>query len=180
MLSSHLKSSNEKDLLFSITSIKKFVRLPEIIGIDQSIKDEIILRTTELLNLETQKLKDVVDFSKVKLQKYDRVGIAGDTFIIHYKMNSIECPIIDDINLVQKFIVKLQETGIFEEQNSIADLKEISVYNIDYQNRLKEYVDDLVYALYFKLKLPKLGFEHRSEIRKICSNHIHYKVLISK
>jgi len=180
LLSSHLKSSNEKDLLFSITSIKKFVRLPAIIDIDQSIKDEIILRTTELLNLETQKLKDVVDFSKVKLQKYDRVGIAGDTFIIHYKMNSIECPIIDDINLVQKFIVKLQENGIFEEQNSIADLKEISVYNIDYQTILKEYVDDLVYALYFKLKLSKLGFEHRSEIRKTCSNHIHYKVVISK
>lgn len=179
LLSKYLKSSNEKDVLFSITSIKKFIRIPEIIGMDVNIKNEIVLRAGEIIKLETQKLEDIVDFSKVKLQKFDKLEIYHDNLKIEYKSNQINCKIIGEINLVQKCISNLQDSGIFTEQNFISDLKQISAYDIDYQIMLKDYIDDLVYSLYFKIKLPNIGYDFKTEIKRICSSHKYFKTVNS-
>ena len=111
------------------------------------------------------------------MQKFDKVGIYEDNLVIHYKFNQVNCKITGDINMVQKYIIRLQDSGIFTEQNYIAELKDISIYNIDYQSRLKEYIDHLVYSLYFKIELPNIGYQYNSEIKKICSTHEYFKMV---
>ncbi len=48
---------------------------------------------------------------------------------------------------------------------------------IQVHTQIKEYIDDLVFSLYFKVKLPEIGFSNRDAIRSICEKHKRYKLI---
>jgi len=53
---------------------------------------------------------------------------------------------------------------------------------IDYekQQKIKDYIDDLVFALYFNIGLEKLGLNHAEKIKAKCSRNPYYKLVNSQ
>jgi len=178
ILTKNVKSENEKDVLFSITAIKNFIHVPEIREHNKHIKQEIISLTQELLNCETQKISDHVDFKGLMQQKFDKVEVIGSDLIIVYQDNLVKCNIKGNAALVQENI-RQQLSALFDDNKTgiISELKQLPVIDTKRQKQIKQYIDDLVFALYFKVKLPDIGFDHRDIVNKACAKHKFYKLI---
>jgi hypothetical protein len=181
ILETYLKIPTEKDYLVAILPIKKYIRVPKVNTFNEHVKKEIISVTIELLQLEKTVLNDLVDFKRIMLQKFDAAEIIGNNLHLHYKDKNAKCNINGDIDLVKYIISNLKKIDLFNENGigSVSELKSLSAYDKEYQARLKSYIDDLVYALYFKVKLNELGFENAEKIKNICSKHQYYKTVNS-
>jgi hypothetical protein len=72
--------------------------------------------------------------------------------------------------------------GLFNQDGigSISILKSFTAFDKEYQAKLKNYIDDLVYALYFKINLVELSLENAVEIKKICAEHQYYQLVNSQ
>lgn len=180
ILRSNLRSENEKDLLVSTTAVKEFVRVPKITEDNQSLKDEIIKRIEEMLVLEDRILSDYVDFSKVMQQKFDSVTIKNDALILTKDSKEIKLQIKNNFDLIKKIIddnYGSQKLDLEEKQILLADLKSLLIIDFDRQRALKNYIDDLVFALYFNIQLPNLGINKAEEIKNKCIKNQFYKII---
>ncbi len=182
ILETFLKIPTEKDYLVAILPIKKYIRVPIINSLNENIKKEIILSTFELLEMEKNTLSDLVDFKGIMLQKFETIAVSGTHLIIRYKDKETKCKINSNIDLVKGIVSNLNKLGLFNEEGigSISILKSLAAFDKDYQSKLKNYIDDLVYALYFKINLVELGFEKAEEIKKICAEHQYYQLVNSQ
>ncbi len=180
IFSSLLKSENEKSLSIGIKSIKEFGRIPIINDENKHIKQEIITKTQELLDIEKAKLSDFVDFTNVIMQKFDNFYIKDDLLVLQNKNKNIECKIKKNTKLVSKIIennkVKVSNK-LFEseEKTTLSFLKNIPCYDSEYQKQIKNYVDDLVFCLYFDLKIENVDFKYCKDIHNICTNEKIYR-----
>ena len=59
----------------------------------------------------------------------------------------------------------------------LSELRTLQVIDFEKQAKLKDYIDDLVFALYFKLPLKEVGLDKAGEIKKACSLSKHYQLL---
>ena len=182
LLNSLLKSENEKDLLVSLASIKEFIRTPKIKNDNKNIKEEVIKQTEEMLGLEEKILSDFVDFSKVMVQKFDSVSVENGDLILDKDKDKIKIQIRGDENLVKKIIdekynkrLKLDKSTI-----SLSELKTLPIIDYDKQQELKDYIDDLVFALYFNVGLESLGLGRTGEIKSKCSKNPYYNLVNNK
>lgn len=180
ILKSCLKSENEKDYLVSTSSVKEFVRIPKIGEDNRFVKNEISKRAEEILALEEVKLSDLVDFSRVMLQKFDTVLVKGNSLVLCRDKTKRELDIKSKKALVKKTITDKYcsdrldfETGKIR----LSELKSLPAIDFEKQADLKDYVDDLVFALYFNIRLTKVGLNYAGEIKKLCQNNKFYKVL---
>jgi len=175
-----LKNENEKDLLIGIRTIKEFFRIPRIDDRNQKIKDEIIKQTEEMLVCEEKKLSDLIDFSKVMMQKFDDMSIKGDCLILCKDKKEKKLKIKSSVNLIKKTINEKYRSEKLEFERkkiSLSQLKVLPVIDFEKQLELKDYVDDLVFALYFNVPLTKVGLKHADEIKKLCKKNMFYKLL---
>jgi len=180
ILKENVKTENEKDVLFSITSVKSFIKVPEIIKDNEPIKSEIFSQAENLLNLENYSLSDCADFKGILQQKFDSVEVQGNNLVICYKTNCVKCKITGNTSLVQQALNEnlptlTDENGI----GSISELKSLPVIDFEKQKQIKNYIDDLIFALYFKVKLPSIGFSSREKIHEVISKHKYYKLINS-
>jgi hypothetical protein len=182
ILRENVKSDNEKDILFSITAIKSFIKTPVISKDNQKLKNEIINSAIALIGLEQDTLSSFVDFKGVMLQKFDMVEVVGNNLIIHYKDKEVKCKIKDNPDLVKGIVSTLKKLELFNDDDigNVSELKSLSAFDKAYQTQLKNYIDDLVYALYFKIKLTDFGFEKAEQIKKLCSKNKYYQLVNSK
>lgn len=178
----YLRSENEKDILVGVKFIKEFIRVPKINPFNEHTKKEIIALTFELVEMEKITISDIVDFKGIMLQKFETVDVVGNNLVIRYKDKEAKCKIIQNPDLVKTVISSLKKMNLFNEDGigSISELKSLSAFDKEYQSQLKNYIDDLVYSLYFKVKLPELGFENAQEIKKACAKHKYYQLVNSK
>ncbi len=177
ILESNLKAENEKDYLVSIASVKEFVRVPKIAQISQFIKDEIIKRAEEMLGLEEVKLADLVDFSRVLMQKFDSASVSDNNLILYRDKKQTRLRIKSNPSLIQKTTSDKYETGKMEFEKGLiklSELKSLPVIDFDRQAALKDYIDDLVFALYFNVPLTKVGLEYTDQIKKLCKKSNYY------
>lgn len=175
-----LRNENEKDILIGIKSVKEFISVPIIDKENKKIKEEIISFTQDLLDLGKLHLSNSVDFTGVLQQKFDSVEIQDSKLVIYYKSNFVKCKITDNAILLQHTLNETlssltDENGI----GSISDLKNLPVIDFDLQKQIKNYIDDLLFALYFKVKLLSLGFANREKIHNTVSNHKYFKLINS-
>jgi hypothetical protein len=177
ILEKNLKQPNEKDFFVPLRGIKSYVRIPNINNHNIDIKKEIISSCELLINMESICINEIVDFSKLLFQKFDNVYVKGKELVIEYKGQSSKCKITGDISLVEKCIEEFLKSDLFKEVALISDLKQIPAYDVEYQAEIKDYIDDLVFALYFKIDIPKLGFENRDKIKKLCEKNKYYKLI---
>jgi hypothetical protein len=180
VLEGMLRSETEKDLLIGIKTVKEFVRVPKITENNQFIKGEIIKRTGELLALEEIKLSDLVDFSGVMMQKFDRVLVKGNHLVLCKDKKESGLKIICDKNLVEKTIAEKYRSSELEferDRITLSELKTLPAIDFEKQATLKDYIDDLVFALYFNIRLTKVGLDCAAEIKEKCRKDRFYQML---
>lgn len=183
VLGSNLKNENEKDYLVSIASVKQFVRVPEITEDNQFIKNEIIKRTEEMLKLEEIKLSDLVDFSKVIMQKFDNVSVDGEKLVLEKDDREIKLKIKSDAKTVKQAIEEKFETAgrlkLKEKfKINLSELKSLPIIDFERQRLLKNYIDDLVFALYFGVRISSVGFDKAKSIKSACGKNEFYEIII--
>lgn len=171
------KSANEKSFQIGIKSIKEFCKIPKINNSNEKIKTEIINSTEQLLQLEDYKLYDLVNFSKVMIQKFDDCLIEKKNLVLIKEDKRFECEIKTSPILVQKVLMEIKGNGLFTDKISLSTLKNHPAIDFDKQNALRNYCDDLVFALYFDINIKKLSFELADEIKIYCKNHKFYNVV---
>jgi len=59
----------------------------------------------------------------------------------------------------------------------LSDLKEMSVIDFDKQKELKNYIDDLVFALYFNARIDEIGLDKAEKIKKKCAENKFYAIM---
>ncbi len=139
-----LKTQGEKDLLLQINFVKEFLRVPRITPENEPLKRKIIELTEELLALETVKLADLVDFSKVMIQKFDSFEIEKASLILKSGDQVTKCRIKKEIPFLKEMEF-LKKT----ENLTLKALKNQTVIDETRQAELKKEIDVLVEKMYF-------------------------------
>jgi len=180
VLERNLKQENEKDFLVSIKAIKKYVRVPRITSRNKRIKNEIIRRTEQMLALEDKTLSDFVDFSGVLVQKVEDVQVDSNTLVLVHDSRKRELQIKGDAELVARTVVEkfgAQSLKLEKHKISLPELRNLQVIDFRKQAKLKDYIDDLVFALYFNIPLKEVSLEKSKEIQKACLKNKYYQFL---
>ncbi|MFZ2969777.1 MAG: hypothetical protein WA063_01370, partial [Minisyncoccia bacterium] len=180
-----LRNENEKDILIGIKTIKQFIRVPKITEDNQFIKDEIIKRTEEMLVLEEIKLSNLVDFSKMMMQKFDYVSVDGESLVLEKDDKEIKLKIKSGAKIARQAIEEKFETAErlkLKEKLTInlSELKSLAVIDFEKQKLLKDYIDDLVFALYFNARISDIGFDKAESIKSLCEKNKFYETVKSK
>lgn len=163
-----------------ISRIKEFIKVPKIGEDNQFVKDEIIKRTEEMLSLENVKLSDFVDFSDVMQQKFDGATVSsGQLGLLNKDQKIIFCKITGDRSLISQTIDRVfaDKKLFLNKQISLQELKNLLVIDFEKQAKIKDYIDDLVFVLYFNIPIKKLGLNHVAEIKKLCQQNKFYKIV---
>ncbi len=178
LLKLNLKNENEKDFLIPLNGIKRFVRVPKITKYNQFIKDEIIKRAEEMLELEKFTLADLVDFSKVMMQKFDEAVVDKNYLVLTKSSEKVKCKITGDVELVKKIIQEKFSGDLLKEQKiSLTDLQSSAAIDFEKQKELKNYIDDLVFSLYFNVPIKKVGLSETKKIKSECEKNKFYNLL---
>lgn len=182
ILNKLFSNENEKSFQIGIKSIKEFCRVPVISSLNEHIKTEIISSAIELIEMENTIFSDLVNFHGVLLQKFEKLEVIGNYLLISYKDKEIKCKIKANVDYVENFIAHLKIENLFNEDGygSVSELKSFLAFDIKYQLQLKNYIDDLIFALYFNVELFNLGFDKAIQIKKACAKHKYYKLINSK
>jgi len=175
-----VEQEDKLTILLGIKLIKNQIRVPKITRDNQHIKDEIIRRTEEMLALEEKTLSDFVDFSGVLVQRLDDVQVAGDTLSLVHDNRETKLRIKGDTGLIASTIAEeFGARGLKLETRKItlSELRNLQVIDLERQTKLKDYIDDLVFALYFNIPLKEVGLDKAEEIQKDCSKSKYYRLL---
>jgi len=171
------KQRNEKNYLLPLRAIKSYIKIPRTSDDNEGVKRKVIALVQKLIEIETIYLSYLVDFSGVMAQKFDSVNVEKNSLLLKRDRKEIRLPIKKDKNLVKKTI-----EGAFEELKLNLDNKEISLSElismpaIDYdkQKAIKDHIDDLVFALYFNVDIPKNKLNSPVVIKKLCQKNKFY------
>jgi len=180
VLEKNLKQENEKDFLVSIKAIKTYIRVPQITPKNKHIKKEIIEGTEQMLALEEKALSDFVDFSGVLVQKLDDVQAVGDTLVLVHDNRKTKLQIKGDAELIASAIATefgAKGLQLDKQRIGLPELRNLQVIDFEKQAKLKEYIDDLVFALYFNIALKEVAVERSEDIREACSKSKFYQLL---
>jgi len=147
---------NEKlGIFIVIKRIKEFVRIPHITARNQKLKDKIIALTESMLALESVTLRDLVDFAKLNVQKFDTVGVEKNELVLS-NGKEFRLKIADGkAKLVQKVVhEKYRDNELLSAQSiALAELKSLPAIDFDERDAVKKAIDDLVFALYFDVSV---------------------------
>ncbi len=174
-----LKLGNEKIGIFIVIKrIKNFIRVPKISQSNLFIKDEIINQTEMLLSLEEYQLKDFIDFD-TQIQKFSSIEVSGsDLLLIDMSNNLVRQKITSNHNLVRKIIKQLYPQG--RQSINLHDLKFTEAIDMEEQAVIKDYIDDLVFCLYFNLPIKNIGLNEAKNIKNLCIKNESYNYIYNK
>jgi len=159
ILNLYLKNANEKALQVGIKTIKNFIRIPRITSKNQKIKDKIIVLTESMLAIEHVVLRDIVDFGRLNVQKFDTIAIEKNELILS-SSREFRLKIADDNTALVKKVVqeKYKDGGLFSAQLiTLTELKSLPAIDFDKQAEIKKQIDNLVFALYFSVSVKDVA-----------------------
>ena len=172
-----LMNENEETLTvaLSLKSVKSEFRVPKITKENQFIKDEIIKRAEEMLDLEDCQLQDLVDFSDITKQKFDSAEVKGNDLILTQNRKEYKAPIKSKKDVVKAVLEEnFGEKNLLPGEIVLSELKHLMALDKDLQESLKNYIDDLVFALYFNIPVKKVGIRLASQIKGLCHQNEFY------
>jgi hypothetical protein len=174
-----LRNENEKDILIGIKTIKEFIRIPRINEDNEHLKEEIIIKTEEMLRIEDLRISDLVDFSNVLVQKFNGFEIEGNNLFLIKGKDKFKCKIKNNQNIVNETLkINLSENRLFKKDKiGLAELKSLPAIDFERQKQLKDYIDDLIFALYFNIPIEKVELSKAEELKKECGESIYYKIV---
>lgn len=170
-----LENEETRTILVSLQIIKDQIRIPKITIHNKYVKDEIIQCVEKLLALEDIHMSDLIDFSNVMIQKFDKCMVEGKNLILIKGIDKIKCRIKNNAQLIEKNLVSSDILFQDDGKISLSDLKSMSVIDLEKQKQLKNYIDDLVFALYFNVFIPTVGLDKTELIRSDCLKNKYYK-----
>ena len=113
------------------------------------------------------------------IQKFDEIKLGKDKLILIKDENKFSLDIKG--NNIQKELIKkiINEKFINENVDNITllDLKDLPIIDYDLQKQMKDYIDDLVFALYFNVTIDKLGLDEAQNIKDKCKKNQFYDIL---
>jgi len=179
VLPSTLKSENEKNYLVSTTGVKNFVRVPKINENDKFIKKEIIHIVEEMLVLEEKTLSDFIDFSGILIQRFKEARVEKGYLFLIDGDKTMKLRIKDNPELVANVLSRELERDQLRLENkkiNLSYLRNLPVVDFKKTKKLKDYIDHLVFALYFKVPLSKvlLKEQNYTKIKNFCSKIKYY------
>ena len=179
VLTTLLGNSNEQAILLGIRVIKEFVRIPRINKANDRIKNEIIKQAEQLLAMEDKTLEDYVDFKGVSMQKFDTLSTDKHNLFLSNGDLKIPVKIKTNHELVKQYVDNKCFPLASGEQGkiSLSTIKSFPVIDSQKQRQLKEYIDDLVFALYFDIDLTSLGIEKAKKVKSKCLKSPLYKTV---
>jgi hypothetical protein len=178
-----VKGEDTNTILVSLRVVKEQIRVPIITGDNEYIKKEIVERTGEMLHLEENTLSDFVDFSGILMQKFDDVQVAGNTLVLVQDKQKMELQIKGDAELIATAIARNAGTEglkLEKRETSLSELRNLQVIDFEKQAKLKDYIDDLVFALYCNIHLKDLSLERATDIKQSCMTNKCYKTVFFK
>ncbi len=173
----YARSENEKVLIASVKTIKNFVRVPKITSQNKIIRNEIINQTKNLLNLEEYKMSDFVDFSEISIQKFDRYEMEKDKLIL-IKNDSLYPLKIKNVNKFSAIMEALKNRYNLISKINLVELKNLKVIDKKEQLKIKDYIDDLVFVLYFNIPIKNINISNSQIIKEECKKNQFYKMVI--
>ena len=182
ILYGNLRNKEEKDLLVSSTAVKDFVRVPKITPVNEFVKKQIVKSMSQLISLEDVKLKELVDFSNVLIQKFTAVRVTGKYMVLSRNNIEVRARIMEREDLVGKTIVNIygNEQEMFSgEDISLSSLKNAPVVDADRAVELFKQIDELVFALYFDIELPKSVVNRGVPVTKLCAKNEYFDYVMS-
>jgi len=180
ILQKSLKQENERNYFVPLRALKSYVRIPKMSEGNLSVRDEIIRQVDRLINIESLVLADLVDFSSVMMQKFDGVLVKGNNLVLCKDKKERKLKIKSNKDLVEKIITDNYRSDKLEFENvkiKLSELKSLPAIDFEKQEALKDYIDDLVFALYFNIPLTKVGFEHADKIKRECKKSTYYQLV---
>jgi len=180
ILEKHLKQENERNYFVPLKAVKSLIRVPYINKDNQFIKVEIIRRAEELLKLKEVKLSDLVDFSNIMVQKFDSVEVRKNTLLLSYGAHTIKLAIKGDTRIIANTLANEFKSDVystFGRTISLVELRNLPIIDLERQGQLKNYIDALVFALYFDIPLKEFGVKKAEAIHKACSKSKYYHLL---
>jgi hypothetical protein len=180
ILEQKLKTEQEKEYLIPIKAVKEYVRIPRITSKNTHIKKEIIKRTKQMLDLEGKTLSDFVDFSSVLVQKLSDVRVEANRLLLVHDNREMARSIKGDGELVARAIANEFQTGrlkLERHEITLSELRNLPVIDLEERTKLKDSIDDLVFALSFRIPLKEAGLDKAEEIREACSSSKYYQLL---
>ncbi len=173
-----LSNDNEKSFQIGIKTIKEFCRVPKITDENKYVKTEIVKESSRLLELEASQMADHVSFDGILQQKFDSLVVKDQKLFIHYKNDSVHAGIKDNPTLVAEVLAEHMDSFLDDDGvGSVHELKKSAVVDFRLQEEIKSYIDDLVFALYFNVKLSEIGFQKRESVHKTCKKHKYYDII---
>jgi len=160
-----------------LSSIKELIRIPKITDKNQHIKEEIIKQTGYLLELEDLLLKDFIEFTTAK-QKFSNIIIQdNDLILVDNEGLETKQRIKSKANFVKKLIERNYDGALCHKNEiSLSEIKYIEAIDKKEQKQVKEYIDCLIFALYFDIDLKKIGFDYFKNIKNQCSTNEFYSL----
>lgn len=177
LFNAYLKTENEQAILLGIKSIKQYARVPKITPENQFIKDEIIKTTEQMLDLEKATLRDIVNFNGVQMQQFNSVSVVGNNLVLDsMRLNIPENYIVSVRDALQNKYFDKKGNPLLTEIR-LSELKSLPVIDFEYQATLKDYIDDLVFALYFNIPITCVGIKYAAEIKQRCKSNEFYEYI---
>jgi hypothetical protein len=123
----------------------------------------------------------MVDFSGVSVQKIDKIRVSKNKLILTRKNSDYQCKIkAGKHDFVQKLIEDAYfNNGIFlNKEINTSELKMLPAIDFNEQTTIKNYIDDLIFTLYFNIALSKLSISEALNIKKLCQKNNFYKYIL--
>lgn len=177
VLSMFTQLPNESKYIVALSSIKELIRIPKITDKNQHIKEEIIKQTGYLLELEDLLLKDFIEFTTAK-QKFSNIIIQdNDLILVDNEGLETKQRIKSKADFVKKLIERNYDGALCHKNEiSLSEIKYIEAIDKKEQKQVKEYIDCLIFALYFDIDLKKIGFDYFKNIKNQCSTNEFYSL----
>jgi hypothetical protein len=170
-----IAQEDTRTILVSLQIVKDLIRVPTITNENSAVKKEIIEKTRQLLSLEERRLSDIVDFAGIMTQKFDEARIEGDQLVLVKDDIQIKRKVNTDLAMVKRHLeLSDMSYGIL-----LSDVRNIRITDTDLQQKLKEYIDDLVFSLYFGIRVERLDIKYSKELNATCRKNKFYELIDS-
>ncbi|MDR2684612.1 MAG: SAM-dependent methyltransferase, partial [Prevotellaceae bacterium] len=173
---------NEKIGMFIVVKrLKNFVRIPKINDKNKFVKTKIIDLAGKFIENENITLKNLVDFSGLMVQRFENVQVTGNNLILTFNQKDYQQKIAKGkADFVRKLIFeKFYDSNlIFNRQEvTLQELQNLEAIDFEEQKKLKNHIDNLVFALYFDIVLPENQLDNTVFVEQECKKNKFYELI---
>lgn len=145
------ENREEKSFLVGLKTIKQYVRIPKITSNNQHLKNRVISLAEQMLEIEKQTIAHLAELDTL-VQHFDDVRVEGACLVLKSGEKEVRGTIKQGaVKLVEKTLDSYfgsQKSLLGERKIGLTELKSLSAFDKDEQDKIKEEIDGLIFDLY--------------------------------